>query len=736
MSPQSTAEGHGRDGAGHTAASLLQRFLPFLGWFKNYSIANLQADLIAGVTVALVLIPQSMAYAQLADLPAYYGLYAAFLPPIVAALFGSSRQLATGPVAIVSLMTATALAPLATAGSEQFIAYAVLLAFLVGLFQFLLGVFRLGMVVNFLSHPVVNGFTNAAAIIIATSQLPKLFGVEVDKAEHHYETVYRTVVAAIHEPHPLTLGIGLLAFFIMWGLKRVNPKIPNVLVAVLVTTVISWWIGFEKNLSVPLAAVADPAVQELAEEYDACLAEVDARMAERIETRRKFKEAEKEHGKHSLAAIELRADVARSEIAIEEIEARKQSLRRQLRGLEFVAAEDGADGYVLYQSSEFPAAATPLEGHWRLKVGNQPLGQGDLTMMGGGMVVGNIPRGLPGIKPPRFEFGVMRDLFPMAIIISLLGFMEAISIAKAMANRTGQRLDPNQELIGQGLGNLVGSFAMSYPVSGSFSRSAVNIQAGAVSGLSSVFSVLVVVTTLLFLTPLLYHLPQSVLAAIIMMAVIGLVNIKGFVHAWHAQKYDGIISGVSFVGTLAFAPHLDKGIIIGVVLSLGLFLLRNMRPATTVLSRTPDGHYRSAERWGLQTCKHVAVIRFNNSLIFANVNHLETEVLREVSQRPELRHILLVGNGINELDSSGEVMISFLVSKLRMMGIDVSFTGLNENVLDVLKRTQVFQQIGEHNFYGSVEKAVDSIHGGVCLETKTTDCPLLRSPIYGRSEEN
>ena len=191
---------------------MLKRFLPFLAWLTQYNVASLKLDAVSGLTVALVLIPQSMAYAQLAGLPAYYGLYASFLPPMLAALFGSSRQLATGPVAVVSLMTAASLEPLATAGSEAFIAYAVLLALLVGIFQFLLGVLRLGLVVNFLSHPVVNGFTNAAAIIIASSQLSKMFGVHVDKAQHHYETIIRVVEAALVYTHWPTLAMGLLAF--------------------------------------------------------------------------------------------------------------------------------------------------------------------------------------------------------------------------------------------------------------------------------------------------------------------------------------------------------------------------------------------------------------------------------------------------------------------------------------------------------------------------------------------
>lgn len=721
----------GTKGDGRWFLRRARRVLPFLQWFHNYSPSDMRADFVAGLTVALVLIPQSMAYAQLADLPAYYGLYAAFLPPMIAAMFGSSHQLATGPVAIVSLMTATALSSLATAGSEGFIAYAILLSFLVGLFQFLLGALRLGMVVNFLSHPVVNGFTNAAALIIATSQLPKLFGIEVDKAEHHYLTVYRTLEMALHKTHLPTLGLGLMAFLIMWGLKRINPKIPNVLIAVVVSTLISWSVGLENNLHIPLAAVRGPETVQLLEDYDANRAGLDEAMAARIDARREQKATIKAHGSSSLAAIEARAAAARLDVEVEELTALGGTLRARLRGLDLVVVRGPGGELSAYPSGAVAPAGEPLTGRWHLKVRNGPFGDGDLTLMGGGPVVGAIPSGLPRLAPPAFDFGVMRDLFPMAIIISLLGFMEAISIAKAMANRTGQRLDPNQELIGQGIANMVGSFASSYPVSGSFSRSAVNIQAGAVTGLSSVFSSLVVVATLLFFTPLMYHLPQSVLAAIIMMAVGGLVNVKGFVHAWHAQRYDGIISAISFVSTLYFAPHLDKGIMVGVALSLGLYLLRNMRPATTVLALGPDGHYHSAERLALPTCDRVSVIRFNESLIFANVNHLENMILKETAKHPALRHVLLVGNGINELDASGEVMLAFLLNKLRSSGIDLSLSGLNDRVRGVLRRTKLDEAIGETNFHRNVNEAVEAIHHRVCPGTPIADCPLLRHDAAG-----
>lgn len=445
----------------------LRRLLPFLDWIHELRDGKtLRADLVAGVTVALVLVPQSMAYAQLAGLPAYYGLYTAFLPPIVAALFGSSRQLATGPVAVVSLLTAAALEPIAASGSAGYIAYAIALSLLVGLFQLALGLLRLGVMVNFLSHPVILGFTNAAAIIIATSQLGKVFGVRADKAAHHYETVWNTIVAVARDMHWPTFAMALAAFAVMLALKRVAPHAPNVLIAVTLSGVVSWLIGFEA--------------------------------------------------------------------------------------------------------------------------------------MGNGAVVGTIPQGLPSLALPGFDFEVVRQLLSAATTIALIGFIEAISIAKAMAARTRHRLDANQELIGQGLANVVGSLSQSYPTSGSFSRSAVNLGAGAVTGLSSVVTGALVVATLLWLTPLLYHVPQATLAAVIMLAVIGLINVNGIAHAWRANRQDGVVAVASFALTLAFAPHIDHGILVGAALALVLYLYRTMRPRVAMVARHADGTLRDARRSALR----------------------------------------------------------------------------------------------------------------------------------------
>lgn len=703
----------------------ITRFLPFLEWFRGYTIHHFRLDFVSGITVALVLVPQSMAYAQLAGLPAYYGLYAAFLPPLVASLFGSSRQLATGPVAVVSLMTATALEPLATAGSEMFVAYAILLALLVGLFQLLLGVLRLGLVVNFLSHPVVNGFTNAAALIIASSQLAKIFGVNVVQAEHQYETVYNIFKAALHFTHWPTLGLAILAFIIMYAIRRINPRLPYVLAAVGVTTAISWATGFEHNCAMKLNQIKSHETVRTISQFNETVDRIQELVDQRIQLGADMKKAVDVYGENSLAAASVHNELSLLNIEIEDLKERNQLLKQQLWmiHLKSTGPHDGA--------MEFYDLQTNIPGmqydqyNWRLLVGNRRIDSTAVRMACGGSVVGNIPKGLPSLMLPRLDTSVAFNLLPIAIIISLLGFMEAISIAKAMAARTGQRLDPNQELIGQGMSNIVGSFFQSYAVSGSFSRSAVNIQSGAVSGLSNVVSSLIVVIVLIFLTPLLYYLPQAVLAAIIMMAVIGLLNVKGFIHSWKAQKYDGIIGLITFVLTLGFAPHLEWGIMVGVILSLGLYMLRNMKPDIALLAKHPDGTWRNSDRFGLARCNHLAVVRYNGSLFFANTNYLEDKILELVSSMPHLKHVIIVGNGINELDASGEDILSLLADRLRENGLGVSVTGLNDSVLDVMRRTHLYEKIGENQLFRNVARAIDALHREAHIGSDEAPCPLL-----------
>ncbi|MBR9985024.1 MAG: sodium-independent anion transporter, partial [Desulfosarcina sp.] len=535
----------------------LRRLLPFLEWLPGYRTGHLKGDLVAGLTVALVLVPQSMAYAQLAGLPAYYGLYASFLPPALAALFGSSRQLATGPVAVVSLMAAVALQPLASSGSQAYIGYAVLLALMVGLFQFGLGLFRLGLVVNFLSHPVVGGFTNAAAIIIATGQISKLFGVAVDSSDYHYHTVAQVVKAALYFTHWPTLLMGLFAFAVMLILKKITLRIPNVLVAVAATTLISWATGFEQRVTMPLESVVDADTRALIVHFNAETTQRVQMEDRRTRINATLKQATIDG--HRMVVIDSRRDIEILNYQMALKAEKAADYRHQIRRLLFEAGRTQHGDLWFYAKGNRPADTQKVGRTWRLRISNAPLEASALVFSGGGEVVGAIPKGLPDFSFPEIDGHGAMTLMPPAAIIALLGFMEAISIAKAMAAKTGQRINPNQELVGQGLANMIGSVAQSYPVAGSFSRSAVNLQAGAVSGLSSVIASLAVVATLFFFTPLLYHLPQSVLAAIIMMAVAGLINVRGFIHAWRAQWYDGAISVITFVCTLAFAPHLDRG---------------------------------------------------------------------------------------------------------------------------------------------------------------------------------
>ncbi|RPJ13142.1 MAG: SulP family inorganic anion transporter, partial [Deltaproteobacteria bacterium] len=408
---------------------MLTKVFPFLKWFQGYDPGSLRTDMIAGLTVALVLIPQSMAYAQLAGLPPYYGLYAAFLPPMVAALFGSSRQLATGPVAVVSLMTFASLAPLATVGSERYIVYAILLALMVGAIQLMLGVLRLGLVVNFLSHPVVNGFTNAAAIIIATSQLSKLFGVQVDTAEHHYETVMWVIQAAGRYTHWPTFFLGALAFALMFTLKRIAPRVPNVLVAVTITTVISWAIGYQHNTAVGVNAIQHAKARELIGSFNAALDEVSRLGAKRTEATRRLDEAKA--SAETIAVLDAKRDAEVASLQIEDLQGKAHLYREELRGFLFRGVSQNAGDMQFFPAHELPPGARDDGFVWRIQVGNGPIKPDGVRLTGGGDVVGMIPKGLPTLTLPKIELSMLLRLFPYAAIISFLGFMEAISIAKA-----------------------------------------------------------------------------------------------------------------------------------------------------------------------------------------------------------------------------------------------------------------------------------------------------------------
>ncbi len=683
------------------------RFLPFLKWFPLTSDA-VKINFLAGLTVALILIPQSMAYAQLAGLPAYYGLYAAFLPVAIGAMWGSSNQLATGPVAVVSLLTASALATLAPPGSEHFIALAIMLTLLVGLIQLALGAFKLGIIVNFLSHPVIVGFTNAAAIIIGLSQLSKVLGVPMSRTESFINDIIG-VFKQVGDTHLPTLAMGIGATALMWALKKYAPKLPGVLIAVVLTTVISWAVGFEKNSSGSVDKVADPELRAQVEKVIAAVTGVDRLNADIAAKNEALSAAIKSGGHESIDAVKLDADVALTRLALKDAEEISSKLRKAMRHTPVVRQVDEAGKTVAVFAVGKATAGDKLdETVYRIR---KVTPKGEFKLVGGGEVVGSVPEGLPPFSVPAFDMDKLGALLSAALVISLVGFMEAISIAKAVAAKTRQRIDPNQELIGQGLANIVGSFSQAYPSSGSFSRTAVNANMGATSGLSSVFTALVVMVTLLFLTPLLYHLPQAVLAAIIIMAVGGLVNIEAVKHAFAAHKHDGIASIITFVATILFAPHLDMGIMIGAGLAIVLFLLRTMKPRVALLGRHTDGTLRDIKvNPDLPTSEHIMAMRYDGSLYFANVSYFEDAVLEALADRPKARYVLIVGDAINQIDASGEEVVHHLIDRLKAAGVTLVFSGLKKQVLDVMRQTGLFDVITQANIFATEDQAIAAIY--------------------------
>jgi len=526
--------------------------------------------------------------------------------------------------------------------------------------------------------------------------------------------------------------MGALAFAIMYGLKRISPRIPNVLVAVAVTTVLAWATGFSHNVNVDLSAIQSAEAGKAITDFNKAVTAIPILAEERTLAGKLLEEAKKSGD--PAAILDARHRFDKVAMKIEELKFDAHIFRKELRNFLFKAVKQEDGSLIFYLPKTVPADAGDDGRTWRIKVGNQPLKTSRLLMTGGGAVIGVIPKGLPALSMPRLDFGVMLHLFPFAAIISLLGFMEAISIAKAMAAKTGQRLDPNKELIGQGLANILGSVGKSYPVSGSFSRSAVNLQAGAVTGLSSVFTSLMVVIVLIFFTPLLYHLPQSVLAAVIMMAVIGLVNVSGFIHAWRAQWYDGAIAIIAFFLTLAFAPHLEKGIEVGVVLSLLVFLYKSMRPKVVSLSRREDMALRDADAFRLKECEYLALVRFDGPLFFANASYLEDRITELIRTKPRLKHIVIVSNGINDMDASGEEALSLLVDRARTAGIDISLSGVNIAVMNVLKRTHFLEKIGEDHLYTTMENAISANYTQTHAEALEKKCPLLT--CCGLAEES
>ena len=703
------------------AGSFWVRIFPFLRWFP-IGTEVLRADLIAGMIGALVLVPKAMAYAQLSGLPVYFGLYAAFIPAILGALWGSSRQLLTGPVAVISLMTASALAPLAMAGTDQYIALALLLALLVGVIQISMGAFKLGVIVNFISHPVIVGFINAAAIIIALSQLNKLLGLPLGHSDAFLYDVW-IMLRQIRDTHLPTLAMGLLAFAIMWGMKKYtseNIARTSVLAAVATTIVLSWAVGFEHNMSASIEQVADRNARDLLSNLSRVeqrIGDLNAQVTDKSTQLRALHKAEQENTRSALA-LEYDINLLQLEMANKEQENLKHL--RDIRGLTFEFAAGSADQPgALHLSGQAPAGKNTDGYRYHVK---KVSGQ-ELKLVGGGEVAGKIPSGLPSLSVPRLNWDGVVQLISAAFVIALVAFMESISMAKAIATRTKQRVDANQELIGQGLANVGGSFFQSYPVTGSFSGSAINLQAGAKTGFASVFNGLFVGLTLLLLTTYLYHLPQAVLSVIIILAVGSLLHVNSIKRAWQANRQDGIVALTTFVLTLVFAPHLDKGVLAGAVLALILYLYRTMQPRVAVLTRHPDGTLRDAETFQLRTCDEIALVRFDGELYFANTSYFEDKIMERAALKSGLRYVIVVGEGINNVDASSEEMLAHLTERLQATGIVVLFAGLKKQVIDVFVRTGLYKEIGEARFFRTVDLALDYAWKQLG-ENHEADCPL------------
>ncbi len=700
--------------------AFFSRLLPFLRWFPM-SRAGLRADLVAGITVALVLVPQSMAYAQLAGLPVVYGLYASFVPVIIASLWGSSSQLHTGPVAMLSLMSAAALIPFANPGSDVFIELSVMLALMVGILRLTLGVLSLGAVVNLLSSPVIVGFTNAAALIIGLSQLSKVLGVPFPRTESYLADLWR-VVGQLPDTHLTTLAFAVGAWLLIAWLRKKQPRLPGVLVAVVAATIVSALIGFEHKITVSTAQIADAGILAKLEQLD----DAQKRMAE-ITTElagisRLADELEQDGDMDAVAG----AAGVRSAVPMLEFEqaARKRDvtrLRVELHGLILRGVEQPTGRLLFY--GNLPDGLSGDGRRWRL----QGVSDGQVSLSSGGDVVGVIPEGLPSLEVPVVHWDLVLALLPAALVMALIGFMEATSISKAIATSTGERVNANKELIGQGLANIAGSFFSAFTVSGSFSRSAVAARTGAKTGLFAIVSAFAVVLVLLFFTEYLYHLPQAVLAVIVMMAVFSLIRIKPLAQAWRVDRVGAAIGVITFLATLVMAPAIANGILLGVSLTVLHFLIRTMKPRAHIVARKPDGTLGGISANRLKPMsEHFVPVRFDGSLTFVNVAYFEDIILEAKSDFPKAKVILVVGSGINDIDASGEEKIREVADRLHKVGVWLMFSGLKHQVRSLLEIGGVVEQLGKDAFFPDKETALRVLlqtYGGVVDQSAPTREP-------------
>lgn len=556
----------------------LAKFLPVLDWLPNYQKEYLKGDISAGLTVGIMLIPQGMAYAIIAGLPPVYGLYAAMIPQIIYAFLGTARQLAVGPVAMDSLLVAAGVSMFAKGGTEEYILLAVLISLMMGVMQLALGVFRLGFLVNFLSRPVISGFTSAAAFIIGLNQLKHLMGVDLPRSSQIHDLLYYAVTA-IPETHWATFAVGFVGILLIKSIKTINKKYKKAIPGALVVVIFGILIVMGLNL--------------------------DAQ---------------------------------------------------------------------------------------------------------GVKIVKEIPDGLPSFSFPAITAERITNLLPIAATIALIAFMESIAVAKAIqAKHKDYEIDANQELIALGASNIVGSFFQCYPTTGGFSRTAVNDQAGAKTGISALISAFLIGLTLLFLTPLFYYLPKAVLASVIMVAVFGLIDMDYPKFLWKNKRDEFWMLLVTFIVTLTVG--IREGIFVGVALSLGMVIYRSTRPHVAELGEFEDtGEFRNVDRFeNLKQRKEILILRYDAQLYFANANHFRETIQNAVTQKGEnLKLIIVNAESIHSMDSTALNTLKEVVLDLREKEIDIYLTGVIGPVRDILYKTGVMQEIGEGNFFLDIPFALEA----------------------------
>lgn len=550
----------------------LEDFIPAIAWIKTYDREHLKGDISAGFTTAVMIVPQGMAYAMLAGLPPIMGLYASIIPVLLYALFGTSRQLAVGPVAMDSLLVFTSVSALATVGTEKYISYAIALAFIAGIIQVLMGIFRLGFLVNFLSKPVISGFTAAAALIIGFGQFKDLFGISIDRSAQIH-TIIWTTIQQYESISLLTFAIASLSIVFMVVLKKVKPMFPR-----------------------------------------------------------------------ALAVVVL----------------------------------GGLATYLLDLSSS------------------------------GVAVVGGVPPGLPSLEFPALSFQVFKDLLPTALIVALIGFMEAISIAKGIASKHGYDVDPNKELIGLGMANIGAGLFHGYTVTGGFSRTAVNDSAGAQTPLASMITAGIVTITLLYFTPLFYYLPKAALAAIIVSAVFGLIDIPLVRYFWAVKKSDFILYLITFVATLIFGIVIGLGA--GIIASLLLIIARTTQPHFAVLGQIPGTTaYRKLENHeNLKTYEGLLIIRMDAQLYFGNTSFLKSMIEAQIEKYKPLHTLILDMSGVNQIDTSGESALCEIEKILHEDKIALIFANTKKPVAEVLACGDLYRDLSEENFFLTVHDAVQA----------------------------